>query len=140
MPPVLRAEISWRPVGIFAGAVVLLFGVLGLTRYLSSRQLREQALSLSSEIIALAEERNRQTPPEGQPNWDVYTRRLGQFTEQTGGLYSQRFELRVTAARKEFARRGLIDEELDKFYLGPKSPIAVRTVGERLEYLAKQLD
>ncbi len=139
LPPHLQADISWKAVGIVGGAVVLLLAAFLLTRYLSSRQLGAQALSLSSDLTAFADERNRLMPIEGKPNWDEYTRTLGRHTDETLSLYMQRYALRVARARREFARRGLTDDQLDRFYDRPKTPLAIRTVGERLEALARQL-
>ena len=139
LPPHLQADISWQAVGIVGGAVALLLAVSLLAGYLSNRQLRAQALSLSSDIVAFAEERNRLTPVEGKPNWDEYTRTLGRLTDETLALYMQRYALQVVKARREFARRGLSDDQLEKFYDRPRTPLAIRTVGERLEALARQL-
>jgi hypothetical protein len=139
LPNPLRVEISWRTLGIAAGIVVLALGTRGLVRKLSDRQLHAQASILSSELTTFADERDRQMPPEGQPNWNDYTRHLGQFTDATVALYAQRYAKRVAALRTELLRRGLRDEQLDTYYQLPKTPIVVRTVGERLDYLAKQL-
>ncbi len=139
LPPHLQANISWKAVGIVGGAVVLLLAMSLLTGYLSNRQLRTQVVSLSSDIVAFAEERNRLMPVEGKPNWDEYTRTLGRLTDETLSLYTQRYALRVAKARREFARRGLTDDQLDKFYDRPKTPLAIRMVSERLEALARQL-
>ncbi len=139
LPSFLSTDVPWRAIGIAAGFVALLLGMQMLARYLSDRQLQDQVLSLSSDLKVFADERSRELPPEGQPNWDEYTHRLSKFADQTLSVYVQRYALRVAQARKEFARRGLSDDQLERISEQPKSPIVVRTVGERLEYLAKQL-
>ncbi len=139
LPPHLQADIPWKAVGIVGGAVVVLLALSLLAGYLSNRQLRAQALTLSSDIVAFAEERNRLMPVEGKPNWDEYTRTLGRLADDSLTLYMQRYALRVAKARREFARRGLTDDQLDRFYDRPKTPLAIRSVGESLEALAKQL-
>ncbi len=120
-------------------AFILVLGMEVLSRYLSDQQLRAQVLSLASEITAFADEQNRQMPQEGKPNWDAYTRRLAQINQEALALYSQRYAIRLAFARKEFARRGLHDENLDKFYQRPETPMIINAVAERLRFLANQL-
>jgi hypothetical protein len=138
-PAAPRTEISWRTLGIAAGVVALLLGMLGLTSLLSDRQLQAQALSLSTDIMAFADQRDREMPREGKPNWDEYTRRASRFFDENLNLYVERYAARVASAREELQRRGLSDEELDKYYQRPKTQIAMRTVASRLTFLANQL-
>ena len=140
LPPVLLIEISWRLIGLFAAVSVLLLGVRVLARYLSDQELHAQVLSLSSQMRAFAEERSQKMPPEGQPNWDQYTRKLAQWAEESRGLYSQRFAEPSTRVRHELAKRGLIDEKLDQLSEHPANPMVIRAASERLEDLAKKLE
>lgn len=139
LPQVLLTEISWRTIGILAAVWILLLGLRAGARSLSDRELRAQVSILSSEIIAFADERNQKMPAEGQPNWGEYTHTLAQLTEENRSLYSQRFAARAKYAQQELARRGLTDKELDRFHVGAANALVIRTVGERLQFLANQL-
>ena len=132
-------KLDWLAVEIIVGACVLAFLMRGMASYLSERHLRAEATSLSSELIAFAEEREKQMPSAGSKDWDTYTKVVAHVAEEARADYAQRYSARVALLRREFARRGLSDATLESFYADPKDPLAVRTVGERLTVLAAQL-
>ena len=139
LPPHLQREIPWQVVGIVAGLAVLLLVLRAGVGALSDRQLLGQVTDLSREIVAFADERNQVRPPEGQPNWDEYPRRLIKFSAETRGLYAQRFAERTRVARLELERRGLVDKDLDQWSDRPADPLVIRALGEYLEHLARKL-
>jgi hypothetical protein len=139
IPKVSVPELDWLVVKIILGVCVLAFLVRGTASYLSERQLRAEATSLSAELITFADERQKRMPSAEAKDWDMYTKGVARVAEEACADYAQRYAARVALLRQEFARRGLSDATFESFYANPKDPLAVRTVGERLSVLAEQL-
>ncbi len=107
--------------------------------YLAVGQLRADAAALASELISFADAQQRRVPSSDTRRWDTYTRELARVSSETQEEYREKYRARVEFLRQECAKRHLADPELDNFYRNPKSPLAVRSVGERLAYMARQL-
>ncbi len=132
-------EIGWRiPLGL-AGLWAALMLVRVGTGYLAAGQLRADAAALAGELISFADAQQSRVPSPKSGRWDAYTRELTQVSSDTQEEYRRRFAARVAFLRREFAKRRLTDQEMDSFYRDPRSPLAVRSVGERLAYMARQL-
>lgn len=139
VPKASLPTLDWRVVEVLFGTCILFLLTRGVASYLSTRQLRADATSLSAELIRFADERQKQMPSPEPKDWDAYTRGVARVAAATQSDYAQRYAARVALLRREFVRRGLTDGTLDFFYSDPKDPPAVRTVGERLSLLAEQL-
>jgi hypothetical protein len=127
---------------IIPWALVSLWTLIVLARvgagFLAAGQLRTDAAAVASEIITFADAQQRRVPSSDNRRWDTYTRDLARVSAQTQQEYHEKFLARVVFLRQEFAKRQIVDPELDNFYADPKSPLAVRSVGERLAYMAQQ--
>lgn len=106
--------------------------------FLAAGQLRTDATAVASEIISFADAQQRRVPSSDTRRWDTYTRDLARVSSETQKEYHEKFLARVVFLRQEFAKRHIVDPELDNFYADPKSPLAVRSIGERLAYMAQR--
>lgn len=61
------------------------------------------------------------------------------YVQDTLNQYSSYLTPQVIAIRDEFARKGLIDNELDKYYQHPRNPTEIHIVAERIQSLQGRL-
>ena len=127
-------EIGWLIPEVLAGAWILIVLARVGAGYFAVGQLRSDAAALASEIIRFADANQQRVPSTDTRRWDAYTRELARVSSETQEEYAEKFSAPVAFLRSEFAKRHLTDQELDIFYADPKTPLAVRTVGERLAY------
>ena len=102
--------------------------------------LKSRAFSLSSQIgHFLVDRRSNEPPLPKMDRWEEYTDKLISYSKDTVSQYSSQFAPQVTVIRNEFARKGLRDKELDKYYEYPKNPMEIRIIAEHIQALAEQI-
>ncbi len=104
--------------------------------------LKNKALLLSKEILLFLGERQANEPEsvvDRMLSWDRDFDKPIKYSQETMSIYSERFGARVNEMRNAFAREGLKDEQLDRFFEHPTNPTSIRIIGERIGALAEQL-
>jgi hypothetical protein len=128
-------DIPWSIVAVLGFvALLMLTGVL-LSGRLGDRALGLEAAHVADQMLAFVGERDR-----GDLSWDIGSRmsgdseeeRLRQWEEQTNRMisystetmaeYTRRFSPQVIWLRNELAKRGVTDQELERFYEHPTNP------------------
>ena len=138
-PPKRLPAYSWRVVHIALGVTLFCVLVRVVAGYASAWELRREAKALAAELTTFADERQKLLPSSNTRDWNAYTRTFSRQEAETRSLYAERYAARVMLLREEFARRDLIDSDLDMFYLNPSDPSVVRRVADRLAYMAKEM-
>ncbi len=104
--------------------------------------LEYRALLLSNEILLFLGERQANEPESVVDMMLSFDRDFDKpikYSQQTMSMYSELFGPRVIEMRNAFAREGLKDEQLDRFFEHTENPASIRIIGERIGALAKQL-
>ncbi len=99
-----------------------------------------QARRTAAHLMDFAQARAQLNARDLNESVDQYRKRISAENAETQFLYTHEFYGQVAHLRDEFARRGVTDNELDKFYGEPVYPVGIREVGQRLYVLAHRTD
>ena len=145
-------DIPWSAVvGLAIFTALMFFGVLFFGR-LGSRALSGQASSLAGEILEFRAQRSSADPSmrlgQNRPGddeetknrrWHEQTNKMIAYSQETMAEYTQRFASLVIWFHGEFAKRGITDDEFNRFYEHPTNPIGIGIVGTHLGAMAQRL-
>lgn len=129
-------------VGVAAVASALLYRRLRGRRYEMTRPaLRNLALRESDALLAFIDERQAGRPQEDTvvKDHELPSHRVTLYDEETQKIYSKEHLPRVRELRDQFARRGVRDGTLDRYYESAENEADLRTVATVLAQMAKKL-
>lgn len=119
------------------------WGTLVLSQFqekqLSDGDLIEQAAALAKEISRYVADRNIDRPGTDFQNFDESVTKQLAHSSETLGYYYTDFQPRVAQYRAEFRKRGLTNEDVERFYEFPTNPIGIQMVANGLVDLVSQL-
>ena len=106
----------------------------------NTADLKNRGEILSHEILEFLADRERSSPRlPNSATWKLDTEMMLRHSKETLNQYSIKFASRIISIRNELSSKGIIDEELEKFYEHPTNNIGIRTVGERIGSLSEKL-
>jgi hypothetical protein len=128
---------KWRTLAILLLIFLALWAGRDISLYWSNRLLSSEALALSSQLTDLSSQVDYQDHA-GEDSAH-YAQRIDMQNNDVRLQYAKNYAGKVDYVRHEMARRGLSDEELDRYYENPANPIVIRTVGTRIAFLVQEL-
>ncbi len=128
--------------GAAAIASALLYRRLKSRRHEMTRPaLRNLALRESDTLFAFIDERQAGRPENDTvlKDHDLSSRRVTLGDEETRRIYLRDHLPQVRALRDQFARRGIRDGALERYYESPENEADLRTIATILSEMAKRL-
>jgi len=99
------------------------------------------ATELSGDIGRFLRSRARTAPSPPKPaTWERDEEAVLRYEQDTSLLFEAQFGVQVRRMRELFSLRGLIDRDLDAFYLHPSSAFEIDVIARRLAVLAHRLE
>jgi len=99
------------------------------------------AVELSGDIGHFLRDRASTAPPPPKPlTWEHDEEAVLRYEQDTSVLFEAQFGPQVRKVREMLSLRGLIDRDLDAFYLRPSSAFEIDVIARRLAVLAHRLE
>jgi len=99
------------------------------------------AVELSGDIGHFLRDSASTAPPPPKPlTWEHDEEAVLRYEQDTSVLFEAQFGPQVRKVREMFSLRGLIDRDLDAFYLRPSSAFEIDVIARRLAVLARRLE